>query len=58
MPMCTPDCECHWCVVGHMTELDQFKEKVDQLVNQFKTTPEFQTIQERNQRLRLIHMDD
>jgi hypothetical protein len=53
MPMCGCECECYWCVLGHMDEHDSFKVKRDQLVNEFKETPEFQAIQKRNKKLRL-----
>lgn len=49
--MCGHDCECDWCVLGHMAEHDSFKAKLDQLVNEFKNTPEFQAIQERNKKV-------
>jgi hypothetical protein len=58
MPMCAHDCECDWCVLGHMAEHDSFKAKLEQLVNEFKNTPEFQAIQERNKKVRLAHTDD
>jgi len=48
MPLCAHDCECDYCVLGHMAKHELFKEKLNQLVNQFKTTPEFQAI--RNKR--------
>jgi hypothetical protein len=51
--MCGCECECYWCVLGHMDEHDSFKVKRDQLVNEFKETPEFQAIQKRNKKLRL-----
>jgi hypothetical protein len=41
-----------------MAEHDQFKEKLDQLVNQFKGTPEFQAIQERSKRTRQMAFTD
>jgi hypothetical protein len=41
-----------------MMEHDPFKEKLDQLMNQFKSTPEFQAIQERKKSLRLAYMND
>jgi len=37
-----------------MTAHESFKETLDQLVNQFKGTPEFQAIQERNKRTRSV----
>lgn len=58
MPMCSCDCECRWCILCEMMEHDSFKEKLDQLMNQFKSTPEFQAIQERKKRLRLAYMND
>jgi len=58
MPMCAPYCDCYWCVLGHMTENDQFKQRLDQLVNRFKGTNAFQVIQERNQKARLAFKED
>lgn len=58
MPLCACDCECDWCILGHMAQHCQFKEKLDQLVYQFKATPEFRAIQERNKRLVIAYMND
>jgi hypothetical protein len=56
MPMCSCDCECRWCLLCKMMEHDSFKEKLDELLSQFKTTPEFQAIQERKNKLRQTAM--
>ena len=42
MPMCGYYCDCYWCVVDHMASNDQFKQRMDQLVAEFKETAEFQ----------------
>ena len=57
MPMCGDDCECDWCVLGHMAENDSFKAKRDQLVKEYKQTLEFQALQERNKQVRLAHTE-
>jgi hypothetical protein len=41
-----------------MMEHDSFKYKLDELLSQFKTTPEFQAIQERKNKLRQTYMND
>ena len=55
--MCGDDCECDWCVLGHMAENDSFKAKRDQLVKEYKQTLEFQALQERNKQVRLAHTE-
>jgi len=52
MPMCGPYCDCYWCLVGHMAENHSFRQRLDQLVNEFKETEAFRAIQEENQKAR------
>jgi hypothetical protein len=40
--MCGYYCDCYWCIVDHMASNDQFKQRMDQLVAEFKETTEFQ----------------
>ena len=58
MPMCGYYCDCYWCIVDHMASNDQFKQRMDQLVAEFKETAEFQIFQERNQKGRSACKED
>jgi hypothetical protein len=56
--MCADYCDCYWCVVGHMAGSDQFKQRLERLVDEFKETDEFKTIQERSLKAQLAFKEE
>ena len=62
--MCSPDCDCKWCMLVEMACHPLFREVIDGLLDEFK--PHFLTADERQRRRRLtgleaqvpLHVDD